>query len=45
MKLAALLIAIALLRTAKGITWAGELMADAAVWIIGQCDPKPRRRT
>ncbi|MEW9617077.1 hypothetical protein AB3G45_25035 [Shinella sp. S4-D37] len=45
MKLIALLIAIALLRTAKGIAWAGERVADAAVWIIDQCDPQTRRRT
>lgn len=45
MKLAALLIAIGLLKAAKGIAWAGERVADAAVWIIDQCDPKRGRRT
>ena len=44
-KLIALLIAIGLLRAAKGIDWVGELVADAVVWIINQCDPKTRRRT
>ena len=42
-KLIALLIAIGLLRAAKGIDWVGELVADAVVWIINQCDPKTRR--
>ncbi|WP_432346654.1 hypothetical protein WMC41_00610 [Shinella yambaruensis] len=45
MKLIALLIAIGLLKAAKGIAWAGEFVADAAVWIIDQCDPKTRGRT
>lgn len=45
MKFIALLIAIVLLRTAKGIAWAGELVADAAVWIIDQCDLKTRGHT
>lgn len=45
MKLAALLIAIGLLKAAKVIAGAGELMADAGLWIIDQCDPKTRRRT
>jgi hypothetical protein len=44
MKLLALLLAIGLLKTAKGIAWAGERIADGAVWIIDQCDPAPRRR-
>lgn len=45
MKILALMLAILLLKAAKGIAWAGELVADAAVWIIDQCDPKTRGRT
>ena len=44
MRFLALMVAIGLLKTAKRIAWAGELVADAAVWIIDQCDPKARRR-
>lgn len=45
MKLIALLIAIGLLKAAKCIAWAGDLVANAAVWIIDQCAPEPRRRS
>jgi hypothetical protein len=45
MKVLALLIAIGLLKTANGIAWAAEHIADGAAWIIDQCDPKTRRRT
>lgn len=45
MKIIALMTAIALLKAAKGIAWAGELVADCGVWIIDQCAPKPQRRT
>ena len=38
MKLIALMTAILLLKAAQGIAWAGERVADAAGWIIDQCD-------
>lgn len=44
MKILALMFAILLLKAAKGIACAGELVADCGVWIIDQCDPKTRRR-
>ena len=44
MKVLALLLAIGLLKIAKGIAWAGEQIADGAVWIIDQCDPAMRGR-
>lgn len=44
MKTLALIIAIGLLRTAKGLAWTGEHIADGAVWIVDQCDPQARGR-
>lgn len=39
MKLIALMTAIGPPKAAKGIAWADELIADAAVWVIDQCEP------
>lgn len=43
MKILALMFAIGLLKAAKGIARAGELVADCGVWIVNQCDSARRR--
>ncbi|WP_156387018.1 MULTISPECIES: hypothetical protein [unclassified Rhizobium] len=46
MKIIALMTAIAMLKAAKGIAWAAEIVADGGVWIIDQYDPRtPANRT
>lgn len=40
MKIIALMTAIAMLKAAKGMAWAAEIVADGGIWIIDQYDPR-----